>query len=543
MLDRSVHAKKGFTLIEIILYVAVFAIVAALMVVILTTALQVGSRESSSAEVSAQLHFATQTIQRLVRSSSNIDIQAGVPTSVLRLRMPDPNQDPTVISLSGTAILMKQGSSPTSSITTSRVVVDALSFEKITQYPGHDTVSIDLTVRSNNSDPKAQVIRSISSAIARVSAATFDSDVLPGGPPYAYNIGQSGSPWQNAYLSGVLNLGVMPVDPPIAQNGAIYYNTASGTFRGYQNNAWSNIGSGPWTVSGNNVYNTNTGNVGIGTVAPSQKLEIAGNLRLPTSTASQGVIMAGPDRFIHNYGSQDTFLGINAGNLSLGGSGNTGVGYNALQNLALGNYNTALGSFALTANNSGSYNSAMGYNALKSNTNGNANIAIGGLSLNTNSSGGDNIGVGFTSLTNNTTGDRNIAIGSGTGFYNTIGGSNVFIGGYTGASNISGSNNILLGAGADVGASALTNAIAIGNGAIVGASNSLVLGGITATSSVNVGIGLTTPAAKLEIKGGNFYNTTGGNGIILKSPNGAICALITINNGGGIATSTVACPD
>src|SRR3989344_1728423 len=188
--------QTGFTLIEVILYVAIFAIVAAIMVVILTTALQVGSRENSSAEVSAQLHFATQTIQRLVRDSSNIDIQAGVSTSTLILRMADQNQDPTVLSLVNGVILMRQGSNPTSSITTNRVVVDQLSFKKITQYPGHDVVTIDLAISSNTQNPQARLERTISSAVGRVSAATFDADVLPGGPPYNYNIGQSASPWQ-----------------------------------------------------------------------------------------------------------------------------------------------------------------------------------------------------------------------------------------------------------------------------------------------------------------------------------------------------------
>ena len=37
-------------------------------------------------------------------------------------------------------------------------------------------------------------------------------------------------------------------------------------------------GSGVWTSSGNDIYNTNTGKVGIGTASPAQKLDVAGTV-------------------------------------------------------------------------------------------------------------------------------------------------------------------------------------------------------------------------------------------------------------------------
>ena len=46
------------------------------------------------------------------------------------------------------------------------------------------------------------------------------------------------------------------------------------------------------------------GNVGIGTTAPNEQLEITKNFRLPATTGSTvGVIYSGANRFIHNYGT------------------------------------------------------------------------------------------------------------------------------------------------------------------------------------------------------------------------------------------------
>ena len=41
---------------------------------------------------------------------------------------------------------------------------------------------------------------------------------------------------------------------------------------------------GQWSTSGNNIYNTNTGNVGIGNSAPSTLLHVAKNMTEPTIT-------------------------------------------------------------------------------------------------------------------------------------------------------------------------------------------------------------------------------------------------------------------
>ena len=107
-----------------------------------------------------------------------------------------------------------------------------------------------------------------------------------------------------------------------------------------------------------------------------------------------------------------------------------------------------------------------------------------------------------------------------------------------------GSNNTAIGNGANVGASNLTSATAVGAGALVARSNSLVLGGITGINGgtdTNVGIGTTTPNAKLHLKNGRIYIEANGQGLIMKSPNGS-CFELTVSDAGALTITATACP-
>jgi len=82
----------------------------------------------------------------------------------------------------------------------------------------------------------------------------------------------------NLKVGGLLRLGLY-TSHPTGTNGNLYYNTSDHKFYGYQGGAWKELGGGSfWLASGDNIYNTNTGNVGIGTTAPGAKLEVAGQI-------------------------------------------------------------------------------------------------------------------------------------------------------------------------------------------------------------------------------------------------------------------------
>jgi hypothetical protein len=145
----------------------------------------------------------------------------------------------------------------------------------------------------------------------------------------------------------------------------------------------------------------------------------------------------------------------------------------------------------MISNDGGNNNTGIGYAALGTNDAGNGNSAVGVQALQSNTSGSNNAGFGFQTLGINSTGIDNT--GCGTFALNL---------------NSSGSYNTGLGYRAGVSTFNLDNATAVGAQAQVACSNCMVLGSISgvnsATSNVNVGIGISSPAYPL-----NFATSTG----------------------------------
>jgi hypothetical protein len=328
------------------------------------------------------------------------------------------------------------------------------------------------------------------------TGATGATGLLPNGTAAGNTPYWDGTSWitnsGNIYNNGG-NVGIGTVSPIVPLDVRASGNTGIAAFKTNLNNAWGyiSIGNNTTGASGGgglmlgytpsnvavirNIYNspmtlwsnntermriTESGDVGIGTTTPSEKLEVTGNMKLNGTLNNMRVGNIGT-------GTGNVVFGNNASNPASIGDDNTIIG-NSAMSVSVGNNSVAVGAYALNVNTSGHTNGAVGWGALVNNTVGIQNNAVGWLALQSN-----------------TTGSQNTAIGNQS----------------------------------DVAFGNLTNATAIGAGAIVNTSNQMQLGSsslMTVMSSGNMvvsnptlsAINSTTTATTAQVVGGYITSTS-----------------------------------
>jgi hypothetical protein len=128
-------------------------------------------------------------------------MDAGTATSTLTLRAAAEETDPITIYLEDGVAYLREASEVPVAITTSQVIVDALSFTKYSNAPAPDSVAIDFTMSFNTENPQRATTKSFQTAITRVSAATFDSNLIPGADN-TYGVGTALNRWTTGRFSG-----------------------------------------------------------------------------------------------------------------------------------------------------------------------------------------------------------------------------------------------------------------------------------------------------------------------------------------------------
>lgn len=135
------HSIKGFTLVEMILYVAICSVLLLSLSIMFSYLL--GSRVKSQAitEINQQGFFTMSLMTSSIRNASSVDVPLmGNSSSSLSLTTQSPALNPTVFTLSSTTLMIKEGGGASIPITNSRVVVSDLLFENISSASSTDRI-------------------------------------------------------------------------------------------------------------------------------------------------------------------------------------------------------------------------------------------------------------------------------------------------------------------------------------------------------------------------------------------------------------------
>jgi|GEM_PF-713614 len=292
------------------------------------------------------------------------------------------------------------------------------------------------------------------------------------------------------------------------------------------------------------------GNVGINADTPAERLHVVGNIRMVDGNQAAGKVFTSDANGTATWQNASANAwglvgnaGTNAATNFIGTTDNVDLVFRRFNTISgrIGNSNTFLGRLSGSVS-TGTNNTYIGTEAGRDNVSGQQNVYIGRRAGTLGATGSDNIFIGngagilneasqncFTgSFSGNgtTTGANNSFYGYFSGNTTGTGSQNAFFGASAGTANTTGIGNTLVGTNSNVASNNLTNATAIGFNATVGASNSMVLGSIngvnSATSSVNVGIGTTTPARTLHVSTGASGGTPNANSDFVLESNGAV---------------------
>lgn len=144
---RALNAPNGFSLVELIVYFAIFAVAGTVALSVFSYALRgkVAIRQLTEVHLNSE-RMMEQIVDRVRTAQTIYDA-----SSTLNLTMANGAQNPTIISLVSGAITIKEGNGAAAAIlSTSTVWVSALSFTEVTNPdPSTSSVKISFTAGFN----------------------------------------------------------------------------------------------------------------------------------------------------------------------------------------------------------------------------------------------------------------------------------------------------------------------------------------------------------------------------------------------------------
>ncbi len=244
-------ARRGFTLVELIVFAAIFTVAMIGFITMFIAATRVQSRQSSSNEVETQGQFLLQQVQYYVQSARLVDMPLDASATTLKLREANSSLDPTFITLTAGTVYLTQGQNGVPQpLTSGKVVVSSISFTRhynlntsSTPY-GTDSVSYAFTMAANTSSSVQQYTQSFQSSAATLAPVPKVALVQQSSTTNA-NTGITSIAAQYAYANATGSLLVAVV----ANVNAVTVTLSSDS----AGNAWSKVGSASYPADSEQI--------------------------------------------------------------------------------------------------------------------------------------------------------------------------------------------------------------------------------------------------------------------------------------------------
>lgn len=150
---KTKNKNKGFSLIETIIYVAMFAVFVGSLMTFSNMLTNTRINNQISQEVNNQGNFAVRIITQSIRNATAINTpSSGATGSTLSLATIDVNKDPTIFSIVDGVLYITESSLSPVALTNDKVIISDLVFSNLSKTSTSGSMQVRFKVSSNISN-------------------------------------------------------------------------------------------------------------------------------------------------------------------------------------------------------------------------------------------------------------------------------------------------------------------------------------------------------------------------------------------------------
>lgn len=139
--------QHGYTLIELLLYIAMLGILLPSVVMFMGAAVETRVKNQTITEVNEQGMAAMDTVTQIIRNANAITAPAAAASgAALTVTVPTASLSPTIFDVSGSALRVKEGAAAAIPLTSNDVQVSNLTFTNLTRSGTAGTVQVSFTL-------------------------------------------------------------------------------------------------------------------------------------------------------------------------------------------------------------------------------------------------------------------------------------------------------------------------------------------------------------------------------------------------------------